>query len=305
MIALGGNALGYTPQEQLKNVKTTSIPIADIIEQGHELIIAHGNGPQIGMINLTMETASHYNPDIPKMPFAECVAMTQGYIGYHLQNAIREELLNRGIKKPVVTVITQVVVNKEDPDFSNPSKPIGKFFSEEEARQLSMGKDCIMKEDSGRGWRKVVPSPVPLDVVEKESIQLLVEAGNVVITVGGGGIPVVADENALRGVSAVIDKDLASERMAEILQCDYLIILTAVEQVAINYGKPNQKGISKMTFHEAQNYINQNQFAKGSMLPKVQAAVSFAKSREGRKSIIAALDKAGEALMGNMGTLIY
>ncbi|SHH32518.1 carbamate kinase [Tepidibacter thalassicus] len=304
VVALGGNALGKNPKEQLELVKNTAKPIVDLIEDGNEVIIAHGNGPQVGMINLAMETASKSEANTPEMPFPECGAMSQGYIGYHLQNAIREELLNRGMNIPVATVVTQVVVDKDDPAFENPTKPIGSFYTEEEAKKLEEEKGYKMKEDAGRGYRRVVPSPMPIDVAEKETVKTLVENGHVVITVGGGGIPVVKEGNSLIGVPAVIDKDFASEKIAEILDADYLIILTAVEKVAINFGKENEKWLEKLTVEEAQKYIEEGHFAPGSMLPKVQAAMKFASSKEGRKALITSLEKAAEGIQGKTGTLI-
>lgn len=304
VVALGGNALGKTPEQQLNLVKNTAKPIVDLIEKGNEVIIAHGNGPQVGMINLAMETASKTEANTPEMPFPECGAMSQGYIGYHLQNAIREELLNRGSKRSVATVVTQVIVDKNDPAFENPTKPIGSFYSEEEAKKLKEEKGYIVKEDAGRGWRRVVPSPIPVDVAEKETVKTLVNNGHVVITVGGGGIPVVEEGNSLVGVPAVIDKDFASEKIAEILDADYLIILTAVEKVAINFGKPNQEELREMTVAEAEKYIEEGHFAPGSMLPKVKAAMKFAASKQGRKSLITALEKAEEGIEGKTGTLV-
>lgn len=304
VVALGGNALGKNPKDQLALVKGTAKPIVDLIEKGNEVIIAHGNGPQVGMINLAMETASKSEAKTPEMPFPECGAMSQGYIGYHLQNAIREELLNRNLKTPVATVVTQVIVDKNDNAFENPTKPIGAFYSEEEAKKLTEEKAYIMKEDAGRGWRRVVPSPIPVDVAEKETVKTLVEAGHVVITVGGGGIPVVAEGNSLIGVPAVIDKDFASEKIAEILDADYLIILTAVEKVAINFGKPNQETLSELKVSDALKYIEEGHFAPGSMLPKVKAAMKFAESKEGRKALITALEKAGEGIEGKTGTIV-
>ncbi len=304
VVALGGNALGKTPAQQLELVKGTAKPIVDLIEKGNEVIIAHGNGPQVGMINLAMATSAQSDAKTPEMPFPECGAMSQGYIGYHLQNAIREELLNRGNNKPVATVVTQVIVDKNDPAFENPTKPIGSFYTEEEAKKLADEKGYIVKEDAGRGWRRVVPSPLPVDVAEKATVKTLVENGHIVITVGGGGIPVVAEGNSLVGVPAVIDKDFASEKIAEILDADYLIILTAVEKVAINFGKPNQEELSKITLADAERYIEEGHFAPGSMLPKVKAAMKFAASKEGRKSLITSLEKAGEGIEGLTGTLV-
>ena len=304
VVALGGNALGKTPQEQLNLVKNTSKPIVDLIEKGNQVIIAHGNGPQVGMINLALETASKSQANTPEMPFPECGAMSQGYIGYHLQNAIREELLNRGLKTPVATVVTQVIVDKDDQAFINPTKPIGAFYNEDEANKLRDEKGYNMIEDSGRGWRRVVPSPIPVDVAEKETVKTLVDNGHVVITVGGGGIPVVAEGNSLVGVPAVIDKDFASEKIAEILDADYFVILTAVEKVAINFGTPQQQELDKISVKEAYNLIDEGHFAPGSMLPKVKAAIKFAESKSGRKAVIASLEKANEALKGKSGTTI-
>lgn len=304
VVALGGNALGKTPKEQLELVKNTAKPIVDLIAHGHEVILAHGNGPQVGMINLAMQTSSTTDAGTPEMPFPECGAMSQGYIGFHLQNAIREELLSRDMKVPVSTVITQVIVDKDDPAFENPTKPIGSFYSKEEADRLIEEKGYQMVEDAGRGYRRVVPSPKPVDVAEKETVKTLVDAGQVVITVGGGGIPVVEEGNGLKGVPAVIDKDFASEKIAEILDADYLIILTAVEKVALNFGKENEKWLSEISTKEAQQYCDEGHFAPGSMLPKVKACMAFADSKKGRKALITSLEKAEEGIEGKTGTLI-
>lgn len=304
VVALGGNALGNTPEEQLALVKHTAKPIVDLIEAGHEVILAHGNGPQVGMINLAMSTSANSPAKTPDMPFPECGAMSQGYIGFHLQNAIREELLNRGLNTPVATVITQVIVDKNDPAFQKPSKPIGAFYSKEEADKLIAEKGYTMVEDAGRGYRRVVASPKPVDVAEKETVSALVEKGHVVITVGGGGIPVYREGNALMGIPAVIDKDFASAKIAEILDADYLIILTAVEKVAIHFGKPEEKWLSELSISEANQYVTEGHFAPGSMLPKVQAAVGFAASKKGRKALITSLEKAKEGIEGLTGTVI-
>jgi carbamate kinase len=304
VVALGGNALGKTPKEQRKLVKDTAKPIVDLIAHGHEVILAHGNGPQVGMINLAMETSSKTEANTPEMPFPECGAMSQGYIGFHLQNAIREEMTNRDITIPVSTVITQVIVDKDDPAFENPSKPIGSFYTKTEADQLAETKGYNMIEDAGRGYRRVVPSPIPVDVAEKETVKTLVDAGQVVITVGGGGVPVVRDGNALKGVPAVIDKDFASEKIAEILDADYLIILTAVEKVALNFGTEDEQWLSDISVDEAKQYMSEGHFAPGSMLPKVKACVKFAESKKGRKALITSLDKAEEGIEGKTGTLI-
>jgi len=304
VVALGGNALGKTPDEQLTLVKKTAQPIVDLIEAGNEVILAHGNGPQVGMINLAMQTAAESEANTPEMPFPECGAMSQGYIGYHLQNAIREELKNRGINRPVSTIITQVIVDPEDPAFENPTKPIGNFYDFNHAEALMDEKGWHMVEDAGRGYRRVVASPKPIDVVEKETILKLIEKDQIVITVGGGGIPVVREGHALKGVPAVIDKDFASSKLAELIEADYLIILTAVEQVAINFGKDNEAWLAHLTPDRAKEYIEAGHFAPGSMLPKVQAALQFAMSGKNRKALITSLEKAKEGIEGKTGTLI-
>lgn len=310
VIALGGNALQDNPKDisagaQLETCHETSKAIVDLIEDGHEVIIAHGNGPQVGQIVATYEGAAEYDESNTVMPFPECGAMSQGYIGYHLQQSIREEMIKRGINKSIAAVITQVVVYKNDPGFKNPTKPVGSFFSEEQAKKLMAEKGYVMKEDSGRGWRRVVPSPMPVAVIEEAIIRTLVKSGHIVITVGGGGIPVIDKGNgALEGVAAVIDKDLASEKIAELLDADQLVILTTVEQVAINFNKANQRNLVSMTIEEAEKYCAEGHFAPGSMLPKVKAAIMFANSKEGRKAIITSLEKAKEALAGNTGTVV-
>ncbi len=302
VIALGGNALGNTPKEQLELITETAKPIADLIEAGNQVIIAHGNGPQVGMINLGMSTAANAGAIKSDMPFPECGAMSQGYIGYHLQNGIQNELSARKIAKNVATVVTQVLVDEKDPAFKNPTKPIGAFYTKEQADKIAEEKGYIMVEDAGRGYRQVVPSPKPVDVVEKEVVKTLVDADNVVITVGGGGIPVIRKDGKLVGVPAVIDKDFASAKIAELLNADMLVILTAVDRVAINFGKPNQQLIEKMTVAEAEKYCEEGHFAPGSMLPKVKAAISFAE--KGGEAVIASLEKAALAIKGESGTKI-
>ncbi|MBA5851648.1 carbamate kinase [Clostridium sp. cel8] len=310
VVALGGNALQANPKDksaetQLKTCMETSKPIVDLIEDGHEVIITHGNGPQVGQMVATYETAATLNEKNPIMPFPECGAMSQGYIGYQLQQAIKKEIKERNLNKEVATVITQVVVDENDPAFKNPTKPVGSFFTEEQAKKLMDEKGYIMKEDANRGWRRVVPSPLPKAVVEEPVIKTLVDSGHVVITVGGGGIPVVDRGNRkFEGVSAVIDKDFASEKIAELLDADKLVILTAVEQVSINFGKPDQKNILKMTANEAKQYIEEGHFAPGSMLPKVKAALTFVESKPGRESVITSLGKAKEAIAGLTGTTL-
>lgn len=305
VIALGGNALGNTPYEQLELVRETAKPIVDLIQEGNEVIIAHGNGPQVGMINLGLATASRSGAIKSDMPFPECGAMSQGYIGYHLQNAIGNELKQRGIEKEVSTIVTQVLVDENDPALQNPTKPVGGFYDKEAAAKLMREKGYTMVEDAGRGYRRVVPSPKPIDVIEKKTVERLIAAGNVVITVGGGGIPVVRHEDGLLyGTPAVIDKDYASEKLAELVDADILIILTAVEKVAINFKTPDEKWLSEMTVAEAEEYAGQGQFAPGSMLPKVNACVQFARSKKGRVALITSLDKALQALNGETGTRI-
>ena len=304
VIALGGNALGSTPYEQLSLVTETAKPIVDLIAQGNEVVIAHGNGPQVGMINLGLATAAEAGAIKSDMPFPECGAMSQGYIGYHLQNAIGNELAARGMAKDVATVVTQVLVEESDPAFQHPTKPVGAFYDRETADRIAAEKGYTMVEDAGRGYRQVVPSPKPVDVIEKNTVKALVGSGTVVITVGGGGIPVVRREGRLVGVPAVIDKDFASAKLAELLDADLLVILTAVEKVAVNFGKPDQKGLDALTPAEAREYIAQGQFAPGSMLPKVEAAVQFAESKPGRAALITLLEKARDGIEGRTGTRI-
>ena len=304
VIALGGNALGNSPKEQQKLVKQSSKPIVDLIEQGHDVVIAHGNGPQVGMINNAFEESKKTNNNMPIVPFAECNAMSQGYIGYHLQNAIKEELSNRKINKAVGTVVTQVIVDKEDKAFKNPSKPIGSFYSKEEAEKIAKENSYIFKEDSGRGYRRVVPSPKPIDIVEIDIISTLVDSGHIVISVGGGGIPVYKNNGRLEGIDSVIDKDFASSKLAEKLDADYLIILTAVDKVAINFGKENEQWLSELDIETLDKYIEEGHFAPGSMLPKIEAAKEFALSKKGRKALITSLEKASEGIRGETGTII-
>ena len=302
VIALGGNALGNTPAEQLELVRQTAKPIVDLIEAGNQVIIAHGNGPQVGMINLGMSTAAEAGAIKSDMPFPECGAMSQGYIGYHLQNSIANELAARGIRKTVGTLVTQVLVDEKDPAFQKPSKPVGAFYDKATADKIAAERGYTMVEDAGRGWRQVVPSPKPVDVVEKDMVNALVDAGFVVITVGGGGIPVVKKDGRLVGTPAVIDKDFASAKLAELIGADMLVILTAVDRVAINWGKPDQKELAEMTVAEAERYCGEGHFAPGSMLPKVQAAMSFAKA--GGTAVIASLANSAAALRGESGTRI-
>ena len=307
VIALGGNALGNNLPEQMIAVRQTARAIVDLIEQGHEVVIAHGNGPQVGMIQNAMTELTRSNPEkyIP-CPLSVCVAMSQGYIGYDLQNALREEMLSRGIQKGVATVLTQVEVDANDPAFSKPTKPIGAFMTKEEADILVKERDYTVVEDAGRGYRRVVASPRPQSIVEIQSIQDMVDAGLVVIACGGGGIPVFKTEGFhLKGAAAVIDKDFAAACLARQLDADCLIILTAVEKVAIHFGKPDVQWLSELTPDVARQYIADGEFAPGSMLPKVQAALEFAESKPGRTALITLLEKAREGIAGETGTQIH
>ncbi len=304
VVALGGNALGNNLTEQMTAVKQTSKAIADLIEAGYEVILSHGNGPQVGMIQLAMEEFSFNNPQYPVVPLSMCVAMSQSYIGYDLENALQEELRQRNISKAVTTIVTQVVVDENDPAFKKPTKPIGRFMTKEEAEQLVKEKNIQVMEDAGRGYRQVVASPKPKNIVELLTIQTLVDAGQTVIAGGGGGIPVIQKGNRLKGVNAVIDKDFCSERLAEQVDADLLVILTAVEKVCINFGKENQEALGNVSTEKMKQYAQEGQFAPGSMLPKVEAAIKFAESKPGRKTLITLLEKAKEGLSGKTGTLI-
>lgn len=305
VVALGGNALGNTPEEQLELVRHTAKTIVDLSEAGYEVIVGHGNGPQVGMINLAMEFSSTKGGNTPYMPFPECGAMSQGYIGYHLQQAIQRELKARNIQKECASVITQVVVDADDPGFKNPTKPVGSFYSKEEADKIAKEKGFIFVEDSGRGYRRVVPSPIPKRIVELKVVEQLVKNGDIVITVGGGGIPVVETADGLQGVAAVIDKDRSSALLAQDIEADKLIILTAVDRVCINFNKPDQKELPTMTLSEAEKYIGEKQFAPGSMLPKVQSCMEFVKNNtHGGQALITSLQKAALALKGETGTVI-
>lgn len=306
VIALGGNALqsknsAPTAQGQLEVVKKTCERIADISCQGYEVAIVHGNGPQVGRILLASEIAKD---STPAMPFDVCGAMSQGYIGYHIQQALKYALSIRNKNFPILTITTQMIVDEKDPAFSNPTKPIGPFYTKGEARKLEKEKGYIMKEDAGRGWRRVVPSPMPRKIVEIDAIRSLWDS-SIVISCGGGGIPVVEKmDGTLEGVEAVIDKDYAAELLAEKVDADILMILTEVEKVAINWGKENQQDLDHMSLKDATHYVEEGQFAPGSMLPKVEAAMKFARAYPNKKAIITSLDKAVEALEGKTGTII-
>jgi carbamate kinase len=306
VVALGGNALEEkslppTAASQLEVVSKTVEYLAELSVRGYELAVVHGNGPQVGRIVLASEAAAEVTP---AMPFDVCGAMSQGYIGYHIQQALRLALHKRGKSTPVVAVVTQVVVDKNDPAFQKPTKPIGPFYTEEAAKKLEAEKGYAVKEDAGRGWRRVVASPMPKRIVELSAVKELFDT-TIVITVGGGGIPVIEKEDgALEGVAAVIDKDLAAEKLSEDINADILMILTEVEKVSLNFKKPDQKDLGHITVAEAERYIEEGHFAPGSMLPKIQAAVKFAKANPGKQAIITSLYKAVEAVEGNAGTVI-
>jgi len=298
VVALGGNALGNNVTEQLENAKVAASSIADLVQGGYRVVVAHGNGPQVGVIKQLMDNGSF------TMPMAECTAMSQGYIGYHLTQSLKNEFKARKIDKEVGTVLTQVLVDKSDPAFAAPTKPIGNYYSEAEAAKLMAETGKKYVEDAGRGWRLVVPSPKPVDICEKQTIKMLVDAGVVTIACGGGGMPVVNENGNLAGIDAVIDKDFASAKLAALINADCLFILTAVDRVMLNFNKPDQKELANITIDEAKQYIAEGHFAPGSMLPKVQAALSFVESGAGKKAIIGSLQKAGEAIKGDSGTMI-
>ena len=305
VIALGGNALGNSPQEQLTLVKEAAKVIADLAEDEYEIVVGHGNGPQVGMINGAMDYAANGTAGTPPMPFAECGAMSQGYIGYHLQQAIGNELRRRHIDCTAVSIITQVIVSKDDAAFSHPAKPIGMFYTEEAAGKLKAAKpEYTFMEDAGRGYRRVVPSPQPVSIVEKDVIEDLIAGNHIVITVGGGGIPVLQTPEGLCGVDAVIDKDKSSAQLAADVKADKLIILTAVDHVYINFNRPNQQALSSVTAAQAERYIREGHFAKGSMLPKVEACIQFVRNHPAGQAVITSLANAGNALKGGNSTVI-
>ncbi len=302
VIALGGNALGSTPQQQLELVKKTASTIIDLVEEGYEVVVGHGNGPQVGMVNLAFDT-SYQQGMTPMMPFTECVAMTQSYIGYHLQQALQNELRERNIVKDVATIVTQIEVDENDEAFQNPTKPIGSFYNKDEAQEIAAKTGYTFKEFP-KGHRRIVASPIPLAIVELEAIRKLVAQDTIVITVGGGGIPVVKRDDRYEGIAAVIDKDRACTRLALDVGADMLIILTNVEKVSLNYGKEDQVDLDELSLEEARKYMDDGQFGTGSMLPKVEACMEFVEKANGR-TLITSLDKAKEALQGKTGTIIH
>ena len=304
VVALGGNALGNSLPEQKIAVKSTAKTIIDLVEADCDVVVTHGNGPQIGMINNAMAALTREVEGQPNTPLSVCVAMSQAYIGYDLQNALHEELLNRGIEHlPTMTMVTQVLVDKNDPGFQNPTKPIGHFMTKEEAEYAEKNYDYVVKEDSGRGYRRVVASPAPKEIIEIEAIKGLV-GKQLIVACGGGGIPVTREENELHGAAAVIDKDWTSSLLAQEIDADVLVILTAVEKVAINFGKENEKWLDEITVADAKKYAAAGEFAEGSMKPKVEAAIAFAESKKGRVSIITLLEKSKDGIAGKTGTRI-
>ena len=303
VVALGGNALGKSPEEQLKLVKNTASSLIGLIDAGNQVVISHGNGPQVGAINLGMNFAAE-NGKTAAFPFPECGAMSQGYIGYHLQQSLQNELHRRWMNKNVATVVTQIAVDPKDPAFQNPSKPVGDFYTKEQAEQIEKEKGYTLKEDAGRGYRQVVPSPLPQKIMELNSIKTLIEAGDLVIAGGGGGVPVIMTDDGLEGVPAVIDKDRSSALLADKIDADTLIILTAVDYVFVNYGKPDEKALKTLNVAEAQKYMDEKQFAAGSMLPKIEACLSFIEGHPERKALITSLNGLDDALAGKVGTVI-
>ena len=304
VIALGGNALGKNPDEQLNLLSNVAKIIVELIKDGNEIVLTHGNGPQVGQIALAMEYASSGEAGTPSMPFPECGSMSQGYIGYHMQQSILNELNRQGIKKECVSLVTQVLVDSNDSAFQNPTKPIGMFYSKEKAMEIEKEKHYVFTEDAGRGYRRVVPSPIPKSIIEKNSIIKLLDNGSIVIAVGGGGIPVVKTDDGLKGVDAVIDKDRSGALLAKEINADTFLILTAVEKVCLNYNTDNEVMLDSLTIEEAEEYIKEGHFAKGSMLPKIEACLDFIDNSDDRVAIISSLDKAKDAINGKTGTII-
>lgn len=304
VVALGGNALGDTPEEQLRLVKGTAVNIVDMVAEGINVVVSHGNGPQVGMISNVFDFSAANGGETPPMPYPECGAMSQGYIGYQLSQAILNELKRRGILRSVATVVTQTVVDADDPAFENPTKPVGPFLTQEEATLRAAGTADVYREDAGRGWRLVVPSPKPQRIVEFDAVKDLMDDGYIVIAAGGGGVPVVERDGAYCGVPAVIDKDRSSAKLAADFAADMLVILTAVEKVAINFNTPQQQELSRLTLEEARKYADEGQFAAGSMLPKVEACIEYVEAFPQGRALITSLEHAAEGLRGETGTLI-
>ena len=303
VIALGGNALGKTPFEQLELLTNVSKIIVKLVSDGNEVVLTHGNGPQVGQIVLAMDYAANGDAKTPDMPFAECGSMSQGYIGYQMQQSIQNELKRVGLQKDCVSLITQVLVDENDNAFSNPTKPIGMFYTKEQALEIEKEKGYQFVEDSGRGFRRVVPSPIPKAIIEKNVISELLLKGNIVIAVGGGGIPVINTKKGLKGIAAVIDKDRSAALLAKDIDADILLILTAVDKVCLNYNTDHVRELDSLTIDEAYKYIEENQFAKGSMLPKIEACIEFVKDNN-KMAIISSLEKASDAINNKNGTVI-
>ena len=303
VIALGGNALGKTPFEQLELLTNVSKIIVKLVSDGNEVVLTHGNGPQVGQIVLAMDYAANGDAKTPDMPFAECGSMSQGYIGYQMQQSIQNELKRVGLQKDCVSLITQVLVDENDNAFSNPTKPIGMFYTKEQALEIEKEKGYQFVEDSGRGFRRVVPSPIPKAIIEKNVISELLLKGNIVIVVGGGGIPVINTKKGLKGIAAVIDKDRSAALLAKEIDADILLILTAVDKVCLNYNTDHVRELDSLTIDEAYKYIEENQFAKGSMLPKIEACIEFVKDNN-KMAIISSLEKASDAINNKNGTVI-
>ena len=303
VVALGGNALGKSPEEQLKLVKNTASSLIGLIAAGNQVVISHGNGPQVGAINLGMNFAAEHGKTAA-FPFPECGAMSQGYIGYHLQQSLENELHRRWMNKSVATIVTQIAVDPNDPAFENPSKPVGDFYTKKQADEIAKEKGYTFKEDAGRGYRQVVPSPLPMKIMELDSIKTLIDADKLVIAGGGGGVPVIITDKGLEGVPAVIDKDRSSALLADKINADKLIILTAVDHVYVNYGKPDEKALKTLNVAEAQKYMKEGKFAAGSMLPKIEACLSFVEGHPEREALITSLDGLDDALAGKVGTVI-
>ena len=306
VIALGGNALGKNPEEQLNLLKNVAKIIVDLVKDGNRIVLTHGNGPQVGQILLAMDFSANNNNGTPLMPFAECGSMSQGYIGYQLQQCLQDELERQKVKKNCATLITQVLVDPKDSAFQNPTKPIGMFYSEEEAKKIAKEKNYQFVEDAGRGYRRVVPSPIPKDIIEKEIINQLVDNDNIVICAGGGGIPVIKTDKIelLEGIEAVIDKDRSAALLAKQIDADILLILTAVDKVSIHYNTKERTDLDEITIEEAKKYISENEFAKGSMLPKIEACLDFIENNDKRIAIIGSLENAEAAIHGKNGTII-
>lgn len=305
VIALGGNAIQAgdgTAESQQKAIAETAVQLAEIIKLGYQVVITHGNGPQVG--NILLQQIKADSKQTPAMPLDTCGAMSQGMIGYWLEKEMDARLRAEGINKEVAAIVTRVEVDPKDPAFENPTKPIGPFYSEEEAKKIMEETGAVFREDAGRGWRRVVPSPKPVKIMEYKIIETLIENGYIVIAAGGGGVPVYREEGKIVGVEGVIDKDFASQKLAELIDADILLVLTKVETAYINFKKPGQEALREITAKKAREYVEQGQFAQGSMLPKVEAAIAFAESKPGRKGIITSLDKGLDALLGKTGTVI-